>query len=49
MSELHVVPNGDLLEHDADEDCVCVPTPRFESGGIVYQHHSLDGRELAER
>lgn len=45
---MHVVPRGDLIEHDTDDKCVCRPTPHFEDGGIVYVHHSLDGREANE-
>jgi hypothetical protein len=48
----HVVPVGDLVEHD-DEECTC--GPRCEpveqpDGSIcwVYTHHSLDGREASE-
>lgn len=48
MSNLHVVPVDDLIEHETDEDCVCSPTPRFGEGGPVYVHHSLDGREVTE-
>lgn len=52
--EIHVVPNGDLIEHPTDPSCTCgprcEPVPRGD-GTIrwVYIHHSLDGRELHER
>jgi hypothetical protein len=51
---LHVVPVGDLVEHDTDGDeCVCgatvEPVERDDgSVGWVVRHHSLDGRELRE-
>jgi hypothetical protein len=48
MSEAHVVPNGDLVEHDLHDGCACGPTPTFVDGGVVMTHHSLDGRELDE-
>jgi hypothetical protein len=51
----HVVPTGDLIVHDinTDGDCVCgpatIPVEAAHGGfGWVYQHHSLDGRELGE-
>ena len=52
MVDLHVVPIGDLIEHDTsiDGSCVCVPTDtpvQREDGTIRWLavHHSLDGRE----
>lgn len=48
MTDLHVTPSGDLVAHDTAEDCVCGPTPSFQSGGIIQIHHSLDGRETIE-
>jgi hypothetical protein len=55
-SASHVVPIGDLIEHDtstAEPDCPCGPTVRpvhRDDGayGWLIVHHSLDGRELAE-
>jgi hypothetical protein len=29
------------IDHEADEDCPCGPTPIFVDGGIVYRHHPL--------
>ena len=52
---VHVVPIGDLIEHDSDGDsCVCVPTTEPVEGedgsiGWLVVHHSLDGREQHER
>ncbi|WP_407563322.1 hypothetical protein [Streptomyces sp. 184] len=47
---LHVIPLGDHVDHPADDDCVCGPTPKpiKAAGGAVNWlmiHHSLDGRE----
>jgi hypothetical protein len=53
MSDLHVVPVEDLIEHNITEDCPC--GPRVEpverddgSYGWLHVHHSLDGRENHE-
>jgi hypothetical protein len=51
--DVHVVPTGDLIEHEVGDGCVCVPrlepVPRPDgSVGWLLVHHSLDGRELAE-
>jgi len=53
MSDIHVMPAADLVEHTDTPDCVC--GPRVEpvmrddgSNGWVYTHPSLDGRELSE-
>lgn len=45
----HIVPVGDLVEHEVNEDCVCSPTPKFVEGGMLFLHHSLDGREAREQ
>lgn len=53
---VHVVPQGDLVEHDTStdqDDCVCVPAVQRvpnEHGpdGWVLVHHALDGRETAD-
>lgn len=54
---LHVTPIGDLVDHDTsttEPDCVCGPEVRpvtqdDGSMGWLLVHHSLDGREQAER
>lgn len=54
MTTVHVLPAGDLIEHDSDgQDCPCGPTtepvPRDDgSMGWLVVHHSLDGRERNE-
>lgn len=52
MTDLHVTPVGDLIEHDtsAEGECACGPTDRpveRDDGSICWiaVHHSLDGRE----
>lgn len=51
MSEVHVVPLNDLIEHE-DHGCVCGPDvehlPSPDGDGWVVTHHSLDGREQRE-
>ena len=57
MSTVHVLPVDDLIEHEAqDDECPCGPTVEFvpredddQEDGWLITHHSLDGRELAER
>lgn len=54
--DVHVVPIGDTIRHDYDDDCPCGPTPEYINpdtglsypGGAVVVHHSLDGREAHE-
>lgn len=55
MPTVHVMPVGDLIEHDNSgvTDCVCgattEPVPAADgSTGWLVVHHSLDGRELTE-
>lgn len=56
MSTVHVVPIGDLIEHETDEDEVCACGPLVglvegEDGTLHFRviHHSLDDREKRER
>lgn len=53
MAVVHVLPVGDLIEHEAAGDgCPCGPTPEMVRGddgdGWLIVHHSLDGRERDE-
>lgn len=54
MTAVHVLPLGDLIEHDGDGgDCPCGPTTEAVmrddgSNGWLVVHHSLDGREASE-
>jgi hypothetical protein len=44
---VHVVPVGDLREHDASTTCWCNPTQDDEEP-LVWVHHSMDRREQYE-
>ncbi len=52
---IHVLPVNDLVEHDSSgEQCVCGPHVEAVfrddgTNGWLVSHHSLDGRELANR
>lgn len=53
INSLHVLPLGDYIEHEPEDDCVCGPTGEAVfrpdgSNGWVWIHHSLDGREKRE-
>ena len=56
VTGVHVLPLGDLVEHDANCDCICGPDVEYIDpdtgitypGGPVVTHHSLDGREQNE-
>lgn len=53
-NERHVIPVDDLVAHEEHRDCVCAPAvePVMRddgSGGWIYIHHSLDGREPEEQ
>ena len=45
VGDWHVIPLNDLKEHECSADCWCEPTLDDEAEGLVYVHHSLDGRE----
>lgn len=50
---LHVIPVGDLIEHETTDTCPCGPTDqpvRRDDGSVRWLviHHSLDGREHSE-
>ena len=53
ITEAHVLPVDDLVEHDSSENCICGPDcePVEKTDGsfaYFYRHHSLDGREAQE-
>ena len=54
MSNYHVYPVDDLIDHEADADnCVCIPRVEAMTEGPgptdwLYVHSSLDGREMEE-
>ena len=51
MQTVHVVPVNDLRDHtEVGTECWCAPkVERFEGGGCLVTHNSMDGRELVER
>jgi len=44
----HVIPIGDLREHDASESCWCKPQSDEEEPNVIV-HNALDERELHEQ
>lgn len=55
--DVHVVPCGDVVTHDLDDDCACGPYVEridpdtglpYPAGTALVVHHSLDGRERYE-
>lgn len=44
---IHVIPTGDLREHQGTEKCWCLPEEDGECSGL-FVHNSLDGREPYE-
>lgn len=49
MSEqLHVMPEGDLREHQESRDCWCKPQPDAEEPSVLI-HNALDRRESYEQ
>lgn len=48
MSDIyHVLPMGDLREHESSTTCWCKPVELDDAPG-VYVHTSMDGREAFE-
>ena len=43
---IHVIPIGDLREHEESVDCWCRPT--LDDQEDIFVHHSLDRREEYE-
>jgi hypothetical protein len=48
MSDVHVLPINDLIEHSETRGCVCRPDVQDLGGGIVVVHHAADAREYFE-
>lgn len=51
---VHVIPLGDLIDHDRTDGCICGPTSELQThddapDAWLVTHHSLDGREATER
>lgn len=48
MSDIHVLPIGDTIEHLELRQCWCRPTVDDNAPDAVVVHHSADGREYYE-
>jgi hypothetical protein len=46
--DIHVMPVGDLREHDDTAECWCRPSRDEEEPRVVI-HNSMDGREAHEK
>lgn len=44
---IHIIPLGDLREHELTTHCWCEPT-RDDEEPIILMHHAADGRERYE-
>ena len=44
----HVVPFGDLIEHELSDTCPCHPREEEQGGGLMFVHHAFDQREDQE-
>jgi hypothetical protein len=42
----HVIPSGDLYDHEMSDDCWC--QPEMDDEDSVATHHSFDNREAFE-
>ena len=47
MSDLHVIPLGDVREHETSNECWCKPQDSASEPGI-WVHNALDEREAYE-
>lgn len=50
---LHIIPDGDLVEHEENYKCVCHPKWKAgwcENHGVewIFVHNALDGRKEEE-
>lgn len=50
MEHVHVIPDGDYLEHDLSLLCVCGPTEEldFFDQALIVTHIPWDGRHLKD-
>ncbi len=46
---LHVLPVGDLHEHEESITCSCKPSIITENGTIICVHNAFDNREFIEQ
>jgi hypothetical protein len=54
MSDLHVMPTDDIVDHEASDDCVCGPEFELREGPAgqdmwIAVHWSADARERQEQ
>lgn len=49
-SDVHIVPEGDLKEHQETRSCWCDPRliQEGKEDNVIVVHASMDGRELIE-
>ena len=50
-ADVHIVPLGDLREHDTSRFCWCRPVIEHDDSwgdAALVTHHALDGREHSE-
>ena len=48
-TEIHIVPEHDLQDHQEAQTCWCQPKCELIERSILVVHNSADGRELIER
>ncbi len=49
ISDVHVIPIGDLKPHSAAGHCKCQPTAETQpNGSRLWTHNAWDGREFFE-
>lgn len=48
MSDWHVMPIMDLIEHEESDSCICGPKVEEFPPNRLITHNSLDGREFEE-
>ena len=49
MSDINIIPNGDIKGHEESEFCYCHPRIEYEENGRIIIHNSFDGREFVEK
>ncbi len=45
---IHILPLGDIEEHEEITTCKCEPSVIEESGELIIVHNSFDGRDGLE-
>jgi len=49
MSDVNVIPLGDLKPHIESADCECCPTVEVIGASLLIVHNSYDHREIIEQ